>query len=68
MSVKQSRRYCRSCGRKTRHAKNVLGLGWGLLLTILTAGLFLPVWLIVGLLNAVFVPYRCQHCGGAKVL
>lgn len=66
--LKQSRRYCRACQRKTLHGKNVLGLGWGLLLTILTAGLFLPIWLILGLWNAVFVPYRCQQCGGAKVL
>jgi hypothetical protein len=68
MPMKQRRRYCWACQTKTLHAKNVLGLGWGLLLTLLTAGVFLPVWLLLSLFSAIFIPYRCQDCGKAKVI
>ena len=66
--MRQKRRYCRSCKAKTLHARNVLGTGWGLLLTLFTAGLFLPVWFLLSVFGAIFIPDRCQQCGGAKVL
>jgi hypothetical protein len=65
MSTRQTRRYCRNCQQHTLHAKETtMSFGWGLLLTILTAGLFLPFWLLItcaGFLR----PYRCQTCGKA---
>jgi len=37
----------------------------GLLLTLLTAGLFLPIWLLIDVLG-VLRPYKCQTCGRSK--
>lgn len=62
----QSRRNCRSCGRKTLHARATLGTGWGCLLTVLTAGLFLPIWLLIGVWEGLAVPWRCQECGQGR--
>lgn len=60
--MKQIRRYCKSCGEKTLFGKHCFGMGWGCLLTILTAGLFIPLWLLLGVMD-MFKPYRCQRCG-----
>ena len=63
MAVIQRRRFCRTCRRLTLHERRTFHGGWGCLLSILTAGLFLPVWLLLVMLG-LLVPYRCQRCGG----
>lgn len=65
MAVKQISRHCRTCGRQTLHQKQIFGGSWGCLLTLLTAGLFLPIWLLSDLLG-ILKPYRCQMCGSKK--
>lgn len=67
MATQQRQRKCRTCGRKTLHARETFGFGWGCLLTILTGGLFLVVWVLIDLFGMIR-PWRCQVCGGAKVL
>ncbi len=65
MGIKQTSRYCKQCGKRTLHVKHTFDFAWGCLLTILTGGLFLFIWLladVVGLIR----PYRCQICGKAK--
>lgn len=66
MGVVQSRRWCKECGRKTLHEKHGFSNGMGCLLTILTGGLFLVVWLVIGVLEA-FKPFRCQQCGQGRL-
>lgn len=65
MAQVQSQRQCDTCGRPTLHAKEALGMGWGLLLTLLTAGLFIPIWCIIGVSHA-FEPFVCQTCGSNR--
>lgn len=66
MATRQARRYCYDCERKTLHAKETFGDGMGCLLTILTLGLFIPVWLLIGIIEA-FKPFRCQRCGAGRL-
>lgn len=59
----QRRRFCKTCNAHrlfVRHSS--ISTGMGCLLTILTGGIFLLVWLIFAILDA-FKPYRCQQCG-----
>jgi len=62
MAERQSQGFCKSCQRQTLHAKQELGFGWGCLLTILTGGLFLLIWLPLMLIDDLKRP-RCQFCG-----
>ena len=57
--------HCRYCQRRTLHSKERFGCGMGLLLTLLTTGLFLPIWLLIDVLG-VLRPYKCQTCGRSK--
>lgn len=63
--IQQKSKHCRQCQRKTLHARERFSDGWGVLLTILTAGLFLPIWLLIGVANSL-TRYRCQTCGQAN--
>jgi DNA-directed RNA polymerase subunit RPC12/RpoP len=66
MSVQVSR-HCKQCGHKTLHVKQSMSTGIGLLLTILTAGLFLLLWIPYMMLVLPFRPYRCQTCGSGRL-
>ena len=61
--MRQKQRHCKTCGKATLFAKDTFSDGWGCLLTILTAGLFLPVWILLAVMDRV-KPWRCQVCGG----
>ncbi len=61
----QSQRLCQTCNRKTLHEKRQsIGDGFGLLLTVVTGGLFLIAWLVMILIDLACQPWRCQTCGG----
>lgn len=66
MACAQSSRRCKSCNRHTLHTKatfsNLLGIG----LSVITMGLFIPVWLLIGVAEA-FRPWRCQACGSGRL-
>jgi len=62
----QAQRHCKTCDRKTLHAKQQFSTGWGCFLTVITAGLFIPVWLLLGFFEA-FRPWRCQQCGKGRL-
>ena len=61
----QSSKYCRCCRSYTLHARPTKRIGFvaGALLTFLTLGLFLPVWILCALFPSPSGPWRCQHCG-----
>jgi hypothetical protein len=65
--MKQISRFCKNCQERTLHSKAIFEGRWGCLLTIFTGGLFLPFWLLANIFD-VFKPYRCQQCGGKKLL
>lgn len=66
MSVQVSR-HCKQCGHKTLHEKQSMSTGMGLLLTIITAGLFLLLWIPYLMFWLPFRPFRCQTCGGGRL-
>lgn len=67
MAILQTQRYCRVCDRRTLHARSTFSNGWGCFLTIITLGLFLPVWLVIGILEAFVTRWRCQQCGQGRI-
>ena len=67
MPTKQAQIYCKQCGRKTLHAKEVQSAGLGCLLGLLTCGILWVVWIIGDIFNA-GKGYRCQVCGKSQSL
>jgi hypothetical protein len=75
--VKQKRKYCRECKRKTLHVatfeKQNLGCGFvvgNLFLCVITLGLWLPIFILMlglGTFSNALAPfgakYHCQVCG-----
>ena len=64
----QTQRHCRTCERKTLHARPTFSDTAGCLLTLLTLGLFLPFWLLFKVTRAGDGPWRCQVCGRKRWL
>lgn len=62
MAIVQTQKKCRDCGRKTLHAKERWSDGAHILITIVTLGLWIPFWLLMGLAD-MFTAFRCQLCG-----
>jgi hypothetical protein len=61
MGTIQGQRKCKTCGRKTLHAKPTPGFFGGLVLSVVTLGLYAPFWVLGSLLGS--GPWRCQACG-----
>lgn len=55
-------RFCATCARDTAHRRTTTNDVLHLLLTLATLGLWLPVWLALGLLAATNRSY-CSVCG-----
>ena len=62
MAVQQKQLECKTCKRNTLFQRETFSEGIGCLLTVLTCGLFLPIWFLLEL-NSDMKPYRCQQCG-----
>lgn len=54
--------FCPICNRVTAHVRERFSTGWGCLLTLLTMGLFIPVWILIDLME-LSGPPQCQYCG-----
>jgi hypothetical protein len=66
VSQLERRRYCRTCRQKRLFVKQQsISLGMGCLLTVLTGGAFIIIWLLIGFLD-MFKPFRCRVCGQAN--
>lgn len=65
MSYHQAQRWCTVCNQLTLHHKDYFETGWGCLLTLITAGLFLLIWIPLIVIEA-FYPWICQKCGEAN--
>lgn len=59
-----SAKWCEECGHYTLHDKD-LGVSFqcGCLLTILTCGSFLVVWIPIWILMQFSKPWKCRDCG-----
>jgi hypothetical protein len=66
VAVVQESCWCEGCGKQTLHARHYFSNGFGCLLTLLTAGFFIPIWLLIGLIQTFSKPLRCQVCGQAR--
>jgi hypothetical protein len=62
MAVDQKQKFCPDCERKTLHQRQRLSEAVGCFLTLLTAGLFLPIWILMSLVGTA-QGYYCQVCG-----
>ncbi len=62
MSLNQASRFCRRCNRRTLHARERFSDGMGCLLTLLTGGLFILLWIAISISDA-GKDWRCQTCG-----
>jgi len=67
MATQQTSKWCKRCGGHRLHMRHTFSFGWGCLLTILTAGLFLIVWLPLAFLDTTR-PWRCQSCGKGTMI
>ena len=56
---------CSDCARKTLHEKPAFDMGMGCLLSILTLGLFIPLWILLDICNSSH-KWRCQACGAGR--
>lgn len=61
MGIKTTGKYCRNCNKNVMAQKNTPNHILHLLLTIVTAGVWSIVWLIITLSSA--GGYRCTQCG-----
>lgn len=66
MGITQSSRFCRRCSRRTLHLRRTFPVWVGVLLTLLTAGLFLPVWALVIFHELFARRHHCQVCGATN--
>lgn len=55
-------RFCATCGRKTGHRRRCASHVLHLLLTLLTLGFWLPLWILAGLCSYTEHAY-CIACG-----
>ncbi len=53
---------CSTCQRPTLHQRPNAAHLIHFILTLITCGGWLPIWLIAGINKAMY-PYRCQSCG-----
>lgn len=67
MPTKQARRYCSDCKKKTLHATTSFSFLLGLVLCVITCGLFIPIWGFI-MLGDRLRPWRCQFCGKGRLL
>jgi hypothetical protein len=66
VAVIQGHKKCSQCGRKTLHARSTFGDGAGCVLSVLTLGIFVPIWIVIKVAEAMLVPWRCQVCGKSR--
>lgn len=63
MAIEKRQKFCSYCERKVLAERDKgIGDGFGCLLTILTGGLFLILWIPLIIINS-FGAYRCPVCG-----
>jgi hypothetical protein len=67
MAISKARIYCKDCQANRLGEKQATSHVLHLILTVLTVGLWLPVWLLVSFINGI-ARYRCPVCGRPESL
>ena len=67
MSTTTVQRHCPVCGQYRLFAKQGPSHILHLLLSLVTLGMWLPVWFLCVLLSA-FEPFRCMACGQGRLV
>jgi len=62
MKVKYKKLFCSTCDKKVRAEKEIRYGAKHAIATILTCGLWLPVWLVIDIKQR-SKPYECPICG-----
>lgn len=57
------RRYCQGCRRDRPFEREGISHLFHLIVSVVTAGLWLPIWLALFLYHSAFTRYRCRDCG-----
>jgi hypothetical protein len=63
MAEVQSQKFCRTCGKLTLHTRPGTNNLLHALVSLFLCGAWIPVWIIVGIVNVSRSP-RCAQCGG----
>lgn len=66
MALCSIRANCKTCGGPHRFQKEGVNNVLHLLLSIITFGAWIVVWILSAIWNACFVPFRCTDCGEPK--
>ena len=64
MAVKYTQRLCRHCDHLVLAQRQKQNDILHLLMSLVTAGLWIPVWIIMGMVNS---GWRCPQCGSKTV-
>ena len=62
MAIVSTRKFCKDCGQNKLFEKQGPSHILHLILSVITVGLWIPIWILCVVLNA-FRPYRCTNCG-----
>lgn len=61
MSREYKRKHCKICGTKTKHSRKGTSHILHLLLSILSAGVWIPIWILAAIFKD---HWQCDTCGG----
>lgn len=66
MATVSTRKFCPDCNQNRLFEKSGTNNILHLLLSVITVGCWIPIWILCAVLNA-FRPFRCQSCGKGKL-
>lgn len=56
-------RFCKGCNEDVKvEKKETISMGMGILLSLITAGIFVPIWILIAIIDWI-APFRCSKCG-----
>lgn len=61
MALSQTSQFCSACNTTTVHQRGRFSAGWGVALTMITGGMFIPVWILIAITDAGRA-YKCASC------
>jgi hypothetical protein len=67
MPIKQTSRNCKTCKKRTLHATSSFSFLLGVVLSVMTLGVFIPFWGFI-MLGDMVRPWRCQQCGKGRMI
>lgn len=65
MGIHQTQKQCPTCSAPTLHQRSTFSSAGGCILTVITGGLFIPIWMLIAVCDS-SSSWRCQQCGTAN--